>query len=40
MREQTQLTRAKALVLCAMYAIFVAYAVAGSLGISFFGFDL
>jgi hypothetical protein len=32
MWHNRQLTRNKALVLCAMYAMFVAYAVLGSLG--------
>jgi len=40
MWHKRQLTRTKALVLCALYAMFVAYAVAGSLGWSFFGIGL
>jgi cation:H+ antiporter len=40
MWHRHQLTRVKALVLCGLYALFVAYAVAGSLGIRFLGYDL
>lgn len=40
MWHRRQLTRTKALVLCALYALFVAYAVAGSLGWGFFGIGL
>jgi hypothetical protein len=40
MWHKRQLTRTKALVLCALYALFVAYAVAGSLGWGFFGIGL
>jgi cation:H+ antiporter len=40
MWHKHQLTRTKALVLCALYALFVAYAVAGSLGWGFFGIGL
>jgi len=38
MWHNRQLTRRKALVLCALYAVFVGYAVAGSLGYSLFDF--
>lgn len=40
MWHNRQLTRAKALVLCFLYGIFVAYAVAGSLKLPVFGIDL
>ena len=36
MWHNRQLTRNKAIVLCALYGVFIAYAVAGSFGFSIF----
>ena len=38
--HKRQVTRTKAVVLCGLYGVFIAYAVLGSLGYSFFGYTL
>jgi hypothetical protein len=38
--HKRQVTRAKGLILCGLYGVFIAYAVLGSLGIRLFGYSL